>query len=716
MQRNWQLIEAPFQPGKLGHHETIYTIGNGYVGVRGAFEETYPGQQPLFLIHGVFNQPAHLSVPELAPAPLWYAVSLTINGQTFSLADGTILGFERTLSLRHGVLRRAVLWSAPDGTICRLIFERFASMAREHVMVQRITVRAVNRPVALRLLLHWGPVDAAHWKNATVCYEQDGSMLLHAQTTQSGYGLGMAAAVDVPGAAQIQATDQGVQVAYALEVNQDAVVTRAVSVYTTRTTAEPLAAARDLLAEVAPHGFDGLLAEHRAAWDAIWRDADVIIRGDDYAQQAIRFAIYHLTIAAPRQDERVSIGAKTLSGTGYKGHVFWDTELFALVPFIYSQPAIARNLLMYRYHLIEGARRKAREEGFEGAMYPWESTDTGEETTPKWGDPHPVTGERERIWTGDREIHISADIAYGILLYWRVSGDDEFMTNYGAEVVLDTAVFWGSRVEYNAEHDRYELTGVIGPDEYHENVDNSVFTNWMARWHLQCALEVLAWLKAKHPQQAEALVRRLDLTPERLSHWQHVIDRMYIPRDGDVLVQFDGFFDLEHIDVQSYQPRVASLQAILGTRRVNASQIIKQADVVMLIALMQDAIGSPEMQRVNYDVYEPRCDHGSSLSAAMHSLVAARLGLVDEAYRYWMIAAGADLEDNKGNTADGIHAAAAGGLWQAVVLGFAGLKVEDGTPEVDPKLPAHWEELSFSVFVHGNRKVVTITPEQIAIT
>ena len=719
MDRSWELHESPFKPQNLGHWETLFTIGNGYTGTRGTFEEGYPGEEQLFLIHGLFNRPDDTSVPELAEAPAWFALDITINGTPFRLDRGVLLGYQRSLSLRNGVLRRAVLWQSPDGAICRLNFERFASLADQHLLALRMELQALKGSAQVHVLSHWGDLSPHHWAAVEAGSTSEAEAYLVAQTTRALYRLAMATYIEAEGGAAALSSDRerpASKVSFTLQPGESITLVRFSTVYTSRDTDQPLQMARKALQKAIKRGYARLYRDHTTAWEDVWQYADVQIEGDDFAQLAIRFALYHLIIAAPRHDERVSIGAKTLSGRGYKGHVFWDTELFALTPFIYTLPDVARNLLMYRYHLLPGARAKAREEGYEGAMYPWESADTGEETTPKWSDPHPETGAQERIWTGDREIHISADIAYAVYRYWQATGDDAFMARYGAEIILDTAVFWGSRAEYNADADRYELTHVIGPDEYHEDVNNSVFTNAMARWHLQTAVAVLDWLKGHDSEQADDLITRLDLSAQRLAHWQHVIDHMTIPRRGDVLVQFDGFFDLEPVDVQAYWPRTFSLQTILGTEAVNRMQIIKQADVIMLLTLLGEALGSPEMWRANWDVYMPRCDHGSSLSAATHGLMAARLGLVDEAYAFWRQAAGVDLEDNKGNTADGIHAAAAGGLWQATVFGFAGLRIDGGGITFDPCLPVHWQRLSFTIVHRGEVHRVVITPDSTQVS
>ncbi|MBC7814921.1 MAG: glycoside hydrolase family 65 protein, partial [Burkholderiales bacterium] len=408
---------------------------------------------------------------------------------------------------------------------------------------------------------------------------------------------------------------------------------------------------------------------------------------------------------------RVSIGAKTLSGLGYKGHVFWDTELFIVPTMILTQPDIARNLLMYRYHLLEPARENARINGFEGAMFPWESADTGIETTPKWSDPLP-DGSKIRIWTGEREQHISTDIAYAVWQFWRWTGDDAFMRNHGAEIVLDTAAFWGSRVEPKDGH--YEISEQIGPDEYHEGVDNSVFTNRMVVWHLETALKLLKWLELTSPVDAARLTAVLDLNPSRLAHWKDVIANMLIPYDEEkrIHVQFPGFFDLEYVPVPDYEPRTMSVQQILGHHRSTQTQVIKQSDVVMLIGLLGEELAERDVLLNNWNTYYPRTDHGSSLSPSVHARVAAQLGLNDAAIHMFQHAASIDLGDNKGNVHDGIHAAACGGLWQAAVFGFGGVRLDEGGAlKIQPNLPAHWKRVEFTIFHRGEKKRITLTNE-----
>jgi kojibiose phosphorylase len=722
----WILEEFPFHPEKLLHNETLFTIGNGYLATRGSFEEGYSGDTPTTMVHGIFDHAPGMLVPELVNAPNWLPIRIKVDGTPFQLINqndvslkpkqGALIGYRRTLHLREGTLHRECLFRAESGAIVRLVFERFASLHDEHVLAQRVQVIAVdgNPQIEVEAYLEHEVTNAGakHWTDVKADH-QDGMVTLEAVTGQSGYGLAMASQMVSDHPIEVQhdpANNRPVMVTrFALKQEQGAELYKLTTIYTSRDVDNPLQAAVEKLRDAVNKGYTPLLAAHEAEWARYWQSSDIEIEGDESAQFALRFVMYHILIAAPRHDDDVSVGAKTLSGYGYKGHVFWDTDLFIVPPLVLTQPHLARNLLMYRYHRLPGARNKAKANGCEGAMFPWESTDTGEETTPQWSDPQP-DGHRIRIWTGDSEQHISTDIAYALLQYWRWSGDDAFLTQYGAEIVLDTAVFWGSRVE--SKNNRYEISQQIGPDEYHENIDNSVFTNRMVVWHLEQALALLIWLKNNAPSDHERLVEALDLNKKRLDHWRDIIRKMYIPFDEtqQIHVQFPGFFDMEYIPVPHYEPRTASVQAIMGHPRTIQSQVIKQADVVMLMALLGEQLAPREVLVNNFNTYYSRTDHGSSLSPAIHAWVAARLGLDDVALEMFEHAAAIDLHDNKGNVRDGIHGAASGGVIQAVLFGFCGLRLDEkGEPIVMPRLPAHWKQVSFTVYYRGEERRFTVT-------
>ena len=711
--RLWSIKEYPFHPEKLRYYETIFTIGNGYIGTRGSFEEGYDGDSPATFVHGLFNHADGELVPELVNCPDWTRFNIWVDDTPFKLVteandpfhplDGLVLGYERRLHMDTGVLRRTVLFRATIGNTVRIEFERFASRFLPMLALQRIHITAIDGTpkVTIQAVLDGDVTNRGvqHWGEMRAYQPEDNLIALQGVTNQSGYQLDMVSWFDSPADVTYEISDKKVTATSVIQLGKDeeTILHR----YTNIVTNPKGYQQQGILAPPNQRDYEAEFIVHRDKWESLWQTADIQIKGDDMAQVGIRFTTYHVLIASPAGNIDASIGAKTLSGYGYAGHVFWDTELFMMPPLTLTHPQLAKNLLMYRYKRLEGARQKATDNGYEGAMFPWESTDTGHETTPIWTEPKPPDGRRLRIYTGEIEIHISSDIAYGILQYWRWTGDDKFMQAYGAEIVLDTAVFWGSRAEETVRG--YEITDIIGPDEYHEHVDNNVYTNRMAQWHLSEALDLLEWLKNNASDDYTRLVTQLDLTDERLDKWRDIVQKMLILFDDErqVHVQFEGFFDLEYIPVMKYTPRVGGIWDYLGHERANASQVLKQADVVMLMALLGDKVGSREIMLNNFHTYYERCDHGSSLSPAMHAWVSARLGLMDIATEMMEHAILVDLEDNKGNVHEGIHGAASGGAWQMVVFGFCGLHIKDGKPAIDPNLPEHWESVTFTVLYQG---------------
>ncbi len=709
--RNWHIIETTFDPQALQHKETVFTIGNGYLGTRGAFEEGNPGEQAITLVHGLFDD-VPLVHTELVNAPNWLDFTVFIAGERFRMDLGTVLDYRRDLDLRTGVLTRTVRWQSPAGHTLDLAFERFTSLADEHVLGIRCRVTSVdfNGAVEFRAgvsghvdndgLRHW------EWLNQGVI---DGRAYLETRTRATHLDLCEACHLTLSGGAETSHTFQDCPwsptlIARAtLHPGETVIADKLVTIFSARDTAEPRAAALRSLADATAQGYDALRVANDVAWAVEWEASNITIEGDDEADLALRYSLFQLLIAAPRHDDRVSIAAKSLSGLGYRGHVFWDTETFVLPFFVYTRPEIARNMLLYRYHTLAGARRKAQKHGCEGAMYAWESAATGDETTPRWGIA--ADGELVRIWCGEIELHITADVAYAAHQYWRVTGDDAFMRDYGAEIILDTARFWASRAEWHGERDRYEINDVIGPDEYHDHVNNNAYTNRMACWNLETALELLVWLRQESAEQAGDLEQQLDLTDARLAHWRDVIARLYIPHapeGGLLLEQFEGFFALKDISLADYEPRDRSMYDILGIEGVQEYQVLKQPDVLMLLYLLGDLYDQETVQ-VNWDYYTPRTDltYGSSLGPAVQAALAAQRGNVADAYQHFMHAGRTDLQDARGNTWAGIHAATLGGLWQAAVFGFGGIRLTDEGPVANPRLPAGWKRLKFRLQYRG---------------
>jgi len=718
---DWTVTEDRFNPEQLHARETVFTIGNGYLGTRGSFEEGYPHALPATLIHGVYDE-VPVMYTELVNCPDWLPLVVMVGGNSpdvpsdrFRLDQGEILSYQRQLDVRRSVLSRSVRWRSPAGKTLDLQFERFASLADQHVVALRCRITPVDfsGTIEVQASINGYPENQGfnHWEWMNQG-KIDSGVWLQVRTRSSRIELAMTSKMVVSGAeTSLQSANAPgyPTLSTPLTVSQGQVVTidNILTVFTSREVETPVKAAQAKLVELPP--YDELLQAHERAWDDVWEKSDVVIEGDIKAQLAIRYNLFQLLIAAPRKDDRISIPAKTLSGFGYRGHIFWDTEIFILPFFTLTQPALARNLLTYRYRTIQGARRKASHYGYKGAMYAWESADTGDEVTPRWALPNNPYADDIRIWCRDREIHISADIAYAAWHYWVATGDDEWMRDYGAEIILDTAVFWMSRVEWNTKHERYEIREVIGADEYHEqHVNNNAFTNRMAQWHLEKAVNVYDWLNHAYPDRAVELQQKLELTAGRRSRWQDIVNNLWIPYDPTtgLIEQFEGFFNLEDINLDDYEPRNRSMQTILGIEGASKRQVLKQPDVLMLLYLMRESQEFPyseEAVQTNWDYYAPRTDitYGSSLGPAIHAILASDLGESEEAYKRFMQAALVDLEDVRNNATEGIHGASAGGIWQVIVFGFGGIKLMKDGPVAQPQLPPGWTRLKFKLHWRG---------------
>ncbi|BAZ65750.1 glycoside hydrolase family 65, central catalytic [Fischerella sp. NIES-4106] len=702
---DWNIVETEFNTTQLHHQETVFTLSNGYLGTRGTFEEGYPQDCPATLIHGVYDDVAITST-ELVNCPNWLPLTIKVAGERFRMDCGEILSYERRLDLRLGIVSRDVRWRSPKGHTLEFHFERFASLASQHFLAIRCQITSVDFEGEVEVEVGFHPEPhtqgVKHWQTLKQG-GLDNIIWLHSQTLHSAIELGIAAKLVVESeetaTVSVHQLDQHNPTLVAkLTVAPDKTVTleKIITVYTSRQIATPVEAA--MIRLVAAPSYSTLLAAHITAWDQVWQDSDVIIEGDRLAQLSVRYNLFQLLAVAPRHDDRVSIPPKTLSGFAYSGHIFWDTEVFILPLLIYTQPDLARNLLNYRYHTLRGARRKAQEMGHRGAFYAWESASTGDEVTPRWVPT--LNGEQVRIWCGEIEVHINTDVAYGAWKYWQTTGDDQWMRDYGAEMILDTAVFWESRVEWNQKRHSYDLRDVIGPDENHDRIDNNAFTNLLVQWHLQTALKLWDWLVKSYPDTATQLAEKLDLHPEQRLLWAKIAKHIYIHQDLEtgLIEQFEGFYNLEYVNFADYEPRTKSMQGLLGVEATSQKQILKQPDVLMLMYLLRDRFDQQTLQ-TNWDYYSPRTDHtyGSSLGPAIHAILACDLNQSAEAYTHFTRAAMVDLADVRRNAHEGVHAASAGGVWQAVIFGFAGVRMTEFGPIACPNLPPNWTRLQFKL-------------------
>jgi hypothetical protein len=460
----------------------------------------------------------------------------------------------------------------------------------------------------------------------------------------------------------------------------------------------PPSAARALLERAHRRGIDRLLAEQRAAWARRWSEMGVVIDGDDDLQRAINFALFHLDASIGHSRE-APLGPRGLSGPSYKGHVFWDSEVFMLPFFAATRPAAARAMLTYRVSRLGAAQAAAREAGLRGAWFPWESAADGRDVTPAWV-PGP-TAQPIRVWTGERELHIVADIAWAAREYVAWSGDEVFAAGDGRRLLIETARFWASRLE-REDDGRAHLRGIIGPDEYHELVDDNAFTNVMARWNLRAAAAAV---------EAGPAGRGADDEPgaDEVSDWLALADDIVDGYDPATRLyeQFAGFHGLEPIIIAELEPRPAWADVLLGREHTSQAQVVKQTDVLLLHHMVPDEVEEGSLE-TNLAYYEPRTAHGSSLSPATHAGLLARVGEFDKALEALHMAAFLDLDDRNGTASEGLHIQTMGGLWQALALGFGGIRPSGDVLIVDPRLPPRWSRLEIPVMFRGSRLHVIV--------
>jgi trehalose/maltose hydrolase-like predicted phosphorylase len=501
-------------------------------------------------------------------------------------------------------------------------------------------------------------------------------------------------AKEEPTARSVEGTPGGVATAHATRHGSDnpARVER-LGVYLTDTERVPQPDEAAAALEAADRlGFETLLTEHRAAWADRWECADVVVDGDAELTRAVRFALFTL-MASVRDDGEAAVGARGVSGPGYRGHVFWDTDVFVLPFLAATHPPAARAILEYRLRRLPAARTAARALQRAGARFPWESAATGEDVTPR--SAALPDGQVVPIRTGELEEHITADVAWAAACYLDWSGDASFETN-ARELLLETARYWASRIQVDRDG-RAHIYGVIGPDEYHEPVDDNAFTNVMARWNLRRAAALATESeRARWLQLADALVDGYD-------------------RDTGLYEEFAGFFGLEPLIIAEVAPRrpiVADL--LLGAERVAGAQVVKQADVLMMHHLVPGEV-APGSLGPNLDFYEPRTAHGSSLSPAVHAALLPRAGRAEEALPLLQLAARLDLDDPTATTAGGLHLAAMGGVWQAIVMGFAGVRPQGDALAVDPRLPGAWNGLDLRLRFRGVPLRLRVENELVAL-
>jgi alpha,alpha-trehalose phosphorylase len=724
----WNVTEDELDLDRVAADESVFALANGYLGVRGTFEEQGVIYASGTFVNGfhetesiVYGEHAYGYADQrqrMISLPDGSVIELSVNDYALDLTGATISSYRRMLRMKTGVLERTMRWEVPDGTGVDLHVRRLVSFRRPHVMAieWRCTVDAPSRLQIVSVIRGRGParvgtedprVGAALAKEALLLRKRDvDERVAHIRyrTRNSGYDVIAAAANVLEGDREFTRTninsqqEVGHSFDLTLEAGETAALHKYVAMYTSRDhqRSRLTGLAKREVEMSRRSGFAALHTEQKGYLEEFWTRSDLRIDGDESLQQSIRFNIFHLLQAAGRNGQ-TSVAAKGLTGEGYEGHYFWDTETYMMPFFTYTNPGIARALLEYRYHTLDAARRRAHVLRHRGALYPWRT----------------INGDEASAYfpAGTAQYHINADIIYALRKYVYATGDRWFLLKRGAEMLFETARFWldlGCHIPGRG----FCLNEVTGPDEYTALVNNNVYTNLMAADHLGYAARMYREMREHDEPTLSALSERIRLDPGEADEWRRASESIYVPYDGEreLYPQDDAFFDREVWDFQNTPPERYPLLLHYHPLTIYRFQVLKQPDLVMALFLQGQRFTRDEKRR-NFHYYDPLTTGDSSLSACVQSIIAAEVGETELAYRYFMKTARMDLDDVNGNVKDGIHAAAMAGTWLSMVYGFAGMRDFYGRLSFQPYLPREWDRLTFRVLWHGTPLEVSVGPE-----
>jgi len=727
----WRLVSRRFSTSRVAEEETLFAVANGYMGLRGTHDEGLPSNDPALFLNG-FHETWPIPYGEAAfgfattgqtivSAPDGSVIRLYVDEEPLVLTDSKVLSYERVLDMRTGILERSVTFRTARGAAVALRSRRLASLHWRHLAAISYEVTLLEGPadlaIASEIVTHLPQpkggddprVGVRMDESALAPVDQfaDGTRVLLGLRTRSSaipLACGMDHIMDTElryGVESSVAADEGRVVFYLdAEPGVPARMTKLLGYHH-----DARAANGDLFRRVHrtlerahSDGFDRIAEVQRERLEAYWSQSDIEIDEPGDVQQAVRYALFQVRQASARVEGH-GIGAKGLTGRGYEGQYFWDTEIYVLPVLTYTQPHVARRLLHFRYEMLDAARRRAQQLGHRGALFPWR-TISGEEASAYYA-------------AGTAQYHINAAISYAVRQFVRVTGDDEFLAREGVEILVETARFWADLGFFSARRDgQFCIQGVTGPDEYSAVVDNNAYTNLMARENLAAAAEGLQRLESSDPQAYELLVERLKIEPHEPQEWCRAAERMFIPYDErGVLLQDEHFLNRKPWDFENTPADHYPLLLHYHPLNIYRHQVIKQTDVVLATFLAGDRFSLEEKRRV-FEYYDPLTTGDSSLSSCVQSVMAAEVGDLQAAYDYFLLSAGVDLANLSGNVGDGVHVASCGGVWMALVHGFAGLRDVNGHElRFTPRLPPDWDSMRFRLIVRGSRLEIEMRPE-----
>jgi maltose phosphorylase len=732
---DWLVVEEGFNPEMNRESESIFSLGNGYMGQRANFEEHFSGDHHLgSYIAGVYypdktrvgwwknGYPEYFA--KVLNAPNWIGIDLTVDGEVIDLAQVKINSFRRILNMREGYLERHFNITISKGKILNISSKRFLSMAETDLGLIRYSVKLENFRGSVTFTVYLDS-DARNedtnygkkfWKEVSREVSAGKGMLI-ARTMKTDFhvALGMTYLLEKDNKQvkiKPEITDRPKYVANTFSVvagkGVELVLYKFVSVISSLNYEK-----KDLpsivnqrLDSAVNCGYNKLLADHIKEWDKIWATSDVVINGDISAQQAIRFNIFHINQTYTGKDERLNIGPKGFTGEKYGGSTYWDTEAFGLPFFLKTaDKQVGKNLLLYRYKHLQKSIENAEKLGFKNgaALYPM-VTMNGEECHNEWE----ITFE---------EIHRNGAIAFAIYNYIRHTDDKEYMADYGLEILIAISRFWSQRSTFSENLNKYVILGVTGPNEYENNVNNNWYTNSLAVWTLSYTLQNIETLKKDKPVKLEAVLKKTNFNfKAETPRWYELINNMHFNLDKkrQIFLQQDGFLDKELLSADSIPKDEKPINQHWSWDRILRSCFIKQADVLQGLYLLEDQYDTETIKR-NFDFYEPMTVHESSLSACIHSIMASRIGNITKAYELYLRTARLDLDDYNNEVSDGLHITSMAGTWLAIVEGFGGMRIRDDKILLKPLIPGNWKSYSFHSRFRGVLFEVKVTRDEVTI-
>jgi maltose phosphorylase len=719
----WKIVEEGFHPDRSRVSESLFSLGNEYQGVRGYFEEGYSGDTLRgCYLNGIWEE--HLLDEPQAYKGIsrricfivntvdWLHTRLEIDGEALDLNRSRFSGFRRELDFRTGILRRELVWQTRSGKELLLSFTRLLGMGTRELGLQRVSATPLNFSGALSLTMgmDFSLIHESRGESFWECPRKGGgqdtcAILGVSRNTRRALFAGFRI-FSGPGAALHSVEgDRNVGFRITLDLNKDneQSVDKACILFATdgpdQGEDETWAGGMELIASVDRTTFEDTGDDNGKRWQAIWDSSDIVIHGDPDAQQGIRFCIFQLQQTCRGIIDGAHIGAKGLTGEAYNGNAFWDTEIYCLPYYLFSNPSAARALIDFRARTLPQALERARELDCEGACFPVATID-GKESCTLWQH-------------ASLQFQPTTAVAYAIRHYSTVTGDIEFLFGTGVELLIHICRFLASRGQWSPRSGGFGFYGVMGPDEFHMMVNNNFYTNFMAKQTLLFTLKVLAEMGISRPERKDALLIALGCTDDEQRAWGKRAESMIIPYDPrtGIYEQHEGFFDLPHIDVDSIPPGEFPLYAHWSYDRIFRTDMIKQPDVLMLM-LLHNASFTATQKKANYDYYRPRCIHESSLSPSVHSILASELGRRADAFEFFRFATRIDLDNYNRNTAEGLHMTSLAAAWMNIVYGFGGMRSDGKALTLNPSIPEQWKAYRFQIAYRGSLIRVDVSHEQ----